>query len=54
MKLKDNLPDVHQVGKDEGLLRVESTSNDIPGVLSRELDALFQFEVGLEQKLFVI
>lgn len=48
------LPDMHEIGENEGFLGVESTSNDILGVLSRELDALFQLEVGLEQELLVI
>jgi hypothetical protein len=45
---------MHQVGKDKGLLGLESAGNDILGVLARELDALLQLQVGLEQELFVI
>lgn len=49
-----SLPDMHEVGKDEGLLGVEAAGNDILGVLSRELDALLELEVSLEQELLVI
>lgn len=43
-----------KVGKDEGLIGFEAAGNDVLGVLARETNALFQLEVGLEQKLFVV
>lgn len=39
---------MHQVGKDKGLLGLESAGNDILGVLARKLDAILQLQVGLE------
>ena len=43
-----------EVGKNKGLFRVESASNNILSVLSRESDAVLQLQVGLEQELFVV
>jgi len=45
---------MHEVGKDEGFLGDEAASNDILSVLSRELDALLELEVRLEQELLVV
>lgn len=41
-------PDVCQVTKDESPIEVETAGNDVPGVLSRKLLNLIQFELVLE------
>lgn len=43
-----------EIAEDEGLLWVESTSNDVFCVLTCEFSAFFDSQVGLEQKLFIV
>lgn len=47
-------PDVVKVGEDEGLLGLESASNDILGILEGEGVALLELELGLEEELLVV
>lgn len=46
--------DVVQVGKDERLVEIKSTCNDVFGVFVRKFVYLIELELGLHQKLFVI
>lgn len=46
--------DIFQVAVDEGLLQIEPTSNDVLGVLQSVLVRLFERELILEKRLFVI
>jgi len=43
-----------EIAEDEGLFWVESTSNDVFCVLTREFSAFFDSQVGLEQELFIV
>jgi hypothetical protein len=49
-----HLPDVVQIREDEGLLEVETTSDDVLSVLISELVDFVQLELGLHQELFVV
>lgn len=51
---KTVVPDVVKIREDEGLLELESASNDVSGVLESERVDLFQLEIRLEQELLII
>lgn len=51
---RSNAPDVIQIREDEGLLQVETTSNDILGILVSELVNFVQLKLGLHQEFLVV
>lgn len=47
-------PDVCQIAENESLLEIETTRNDVPRVLSRELLHLVELQFVLEEILLVV